>query len=141
MTENNNNTPSEEKDCCQDENENNVSIQQAQAVLPPQASDISSQSNGSGITLTFTVECFGGPFVISKTNGARERYVNIRNTGECSIDIFSADATGNPIAGSTQRVPRGTTLTSYISAAAANQVLFRCRQGTNPCILSLTICC
>ncbi|KAB7709115.1 hypothetical protein F9802_03115 [Bacillus aerolatus] len=141
MTENNDNTSSVEKDCCQDESEKNVSIQQAQAVIPPQALDISTQSNGSGITLTFSVECFSGPFVISKTNGDRERYVNIRNTGECSIDIFSADAAGNPIAGSTQRVPRGATLTSYISAAAANQVLFRCRQGTNPCTVSLTICC
>src|SRR4051794_21159934 len=98
----------EEKDCCQDENEENVSIQQAEATLPPQDLGISDQSS-SGTTITLTVNCNSGPFVISKTNGARERYVNIRNTGGCTIQIFSANAATNEISGSTQLLPPGTT--------------------------------
>lgn len=90
--------------------------------------------------MTFIVNCGEGPFLLSKTNGNRERFVNISNDGACSIRLFARTASGTEVADSGVRIPPGTRLMSYISPEGANRVDFTCSGGCSGlCRVTLTI--
>ena len=68
-------------------------------------------------------------YVISKNNGARHTIKWPKNTGMCSVSIFSLNNAGTVIAGSAQVLAAGQQIESHTSAVDAQWTAFSCPAG------------
>ena len=91
-------------------------------------------------TTTLTVNCGSGPFQLSQTNGVSERFIEVINEANCTINMQSTN-NGIKIEESNATIEPGRKLLSYQSPKEATQVYFTCRPdgGKDPCQLTLTI--
>ena len=68
-------------------------------------------------------------WTISKNNGAQHTIKWPKNTGTCSLSVFSLNNAGTVIVGSAQPLAPGQQIESYTSAANAQWTAFSCPAG------------
>ena len=83
--------------------------------------------------LTLEGSCDLKNYIISKNNGAQHTIKFPKNTGTCSLSVFSLDGAGRLIAGSAQTISPGNQIESYTSAANAQWTAFSCTFGKEIC--------
>jgi hypothetical protein len=76
-------------------------------------------------------------YIISKNNGAQHTIKWPKNTGTCTLSVFSLNAAGRLVLGSAQPLAPGEQIESYTSAAGAQWTAFSCSVGRETCKIDI----